>query len=180
MDRDIGGSPEASRRHLGVAWICQSKATAELSRGSEVSTRGKKSPRAAGAPRAAELWLDGGQERSVTGNILFAQALECDLDALVVELLVIAAELIATVRPAIEELTNDTDRRVWFSLKQSSASNIDSAVKIKIVDVVVKLPNQQPWNRLVANPQHLSSRTDRRYVLVTPTNFVIKAAGTQQ
>src|SRR5215831_18973706 len=47
-DCGIGESPEASRIHLGVAWIGQIKATGELSRGSEVSTRGKKSPRAAG------------------------------------------------------------------------------------------------------------------------------------
>src|SRR5262245_13424106 len=107
--------------------------------------------------------------------MLFAQVLERNLDALIVELLIIAAELIAAVRPAVEELTDDTDRCVWVSLKHRRASDIDSPVKIKIVDVVVELPNQQSWNWLVANAQHLSSRTDRRYVFVPPTNFVIKA-----
>ena len=111
----------------------------------------------------------------MTGNLLFAQVLERDLDALVVELLIIAAELLAAVRPAVEELTDGTDRCVWFSLKHRRASNIDSPVKIKIVDVSVDLSNEPSWNRLVANAQHLSSRTDRSYVLVTPANFIIKA-----
>ena len=105
--------------------------------------------------------------------MLFAQILERDLDALVVKLLVIAAELIATTRPAVEELVDHTNRRVWLSLKHRRASNIDSPVKIKFVDVSVDLSNEQAWNRLVANAQHLSSCTNRSYVLVTPTNFVI-------
>jgi hypothetical protein len=107
--------------------------------------------------------------------MLFAQVLERDLDALIVEFLEIAAELIAAVRPAVEELAYDTDRRVWFPLKHRCASNIDSPIKIKIVDVTEDLSNQQSRNWFVANAQHLGSRPDGSYVLVTPTNFIIKA-----
>jgi hypothetical protein len=38
-----------------VVWIGQAKATVELSSGSKVSTRGKKSHHAAGEARAAEV-----------------------------------------------------------------------------------------------------------------------------
>src|SRR5262249_25309636 len=62
-----------------------------------------------------------------------------------------------------------------LALAPVRASDIDGPVKIKTVDVPEGVSNEQSWNGLIANAQHLSSRTDRSYVLVTPTNFVIKA-----
>jgi len=107
----------------------EAKATIELNSGSEVSTRGKKKPRAAGEPRADDVQTGGaGLQRD--GKTLLAQVLERDLDALIVEFLIIAAELIAAARPAVEELTYDADGCVWFSLQHRCASNIDSPVEV--------------------------------------------------
>jgi hypothetical protein len=106
--------------------------------------------------------------------MLFAQVLECDLNALIVELLKVSAELIAAVGPTVEELTHDTNRCVWFSLKHRCASNVDGAVKVKIINVAVDLPYQESRDWFIADTQHFRPRSDWSYVLVTPTNFVIE------
>src|SRR5689334_13481164 len=59
---------------------------------------------------------------------LLAQVLECHLDAIVVELLVISSELVPAARPAVEELTDDPDGRVRLTLKCRRAPYVDGAV----------------------------------------------------
>jgi hypothetical protein len=96
------------------------------------------------------------------------------LDTLVVELLVVAAKLIASACAAVEKLAHHSDRRVRLTLKDGRASKVDGAIKVKVVDIVKELAHQQAWHRFVTDAQHLGSRADRSYVLVTPTNFVIE------
>ena len=105
----------------------QAKATIELNSGSEVSTRGKKKPRAAGEPRADEVQT-GGAGRQRDGKMLFAQVLEGHLYAVIVKFLEVGAELLAAVRAAVEELTDDADGRVWLTLQKGRAAHVDGAV----------------------------------------------------
>jgi len=62
--------------------------------------------------RANEAWVGRGTNAARRRKMLFAQVLARDLNALVGELLKVSAELIATVRPTVEELTHDTNRCV--------------------------------------------------------------------
>ena len=64
-------------------------------------------------------------------KLLFAQILERDLDALVIELLVVAAKLIATVGAAKEELAHHSDRSVRLALEPGRAADIDRASRSK-------------------------------------------------
>jgi hypothetical protein len=61
---------------------------------------------------------------------LLAQILECHLDAVVVEFLVIGSELFPAARASVEELSHDPDRRMRLALKGRRAADVDGAVKI--------------------------------------------------
>src|ERR1700730_15300551 len=87
-------------------------------------------------------------------KLLLTQILERHLDAVVIELLIVATELIAAIGRAIEELDHLAHRGVRRPLERGVAADIDGAIELKVVDVVIELTNQQSWHRLVANPQH--------------------------
>src|SRR5262245_52287536 len=130
-----------------------------------------------GALRSCLRWLPVGllsQSGAPSGKILFAQVLECDLDAFVVELLIVGAKLLAAIRGAIEELYDPADRGMRFPFKLGRAADVNRAVEIKVVDVVIELANQQSRHGLVANAKHFRACADWGYVLVTPANFVIE------
>src|SRR5258707_129647 len=74
---------------------------------------------------------------------LFAQVLEGDLNALVVEFLIVATELVAAVGGAMEELADRSDRRMRLSLELGRAADVDSAIEVDVVDVMVDLTHQQ-------------------------------------
>ena len=63
--------------------------------------------------------------RSLAARSLLAQIFECDLDALIIELLVVGAELIAATGGAVEELGYHSDRRVRLTFEPRRAANID-------------------------------------------------------
>ena len=75
---------------------------------------------------------------------LFAQILERNLDALVVELLIVAAKLIAAVGAAMEKLAHHSDRSVRLTFEPGCAPNVDRAIEIKVVDIVKELPTSRP------------------------------------
>jgi hypothetical protein len=54
------------------------------------------------------------------------------------------------------------------------AADVDRAIEVKVVDIVIELAHQQTGHGLIANTQDLCARAGRRYVLVAPTNFVIE------
>jgi hypothetical protein len=64
---------------------------------------------------------------------LFAQVLECDLDAFIIELLIVSAKLIAAIGAAKEELTDQSHRSMRLSLEECRASDVHRAVEIKVV-----------------------------------------------
>jgi hypothetical protein len=105
---------------------------------------------------------------------LLAQVLERDLDAVIIELLVVGAELVAAARAAVEELTDNADGRVRLTLEECRAAYVDGAVQIQVVDISVGLADQQAWNRLVPDTQHLSTGADWGNVLITPADLVIE------
>src|SRR5437667_8734106 len=70
-------------------------------------------------------------------KMLFTQVLERHLDALIIEFLIVGTKLIAATGSAVEELRNLADRSVWLSFKLGRAANVDGAVEINVVDVVV-------------------------------------------
>src|SRR6476661_5994179 len=121
--------------------------------------------RACGSDRSASLPSE---------KILLAQVLERCLDAVIVELLEVTAELIATACAAVEELVHDSDRGVRLTLKEGRAAKVDGAIEIEVVDVVIELADQQSCHGLVADAQHLRACADGSYVLVAPTNFVVE------
>ena len=57
-----------------------------------------------------------------SAKVLFTQVLERNLDTLVVELLIVAAKLIAATGAAVEKLVHHADWRVRLSLKDGRAS----------------------------------------------------------
>src|SRR5438093_1035427 len=79
---------------------------------------------------------------------LFTQVLERNLDAFVVELLIVCPKLIATTGGAVEELSHLADRGMRLSFEMGRAANVDGAVEIKIIDVFVGLAHQKTRYRL--------------------------------
>src|ERR1700704_400003 len=106
--------------------------------------------------------------------MLFAQILERHLDALIIEFLIVGTKLVAATSGAVEELGYLADRSVGFAFKLGRAANVDGAVEIKVVDIVIELSHDQALHGLVANAQDLAARAHGSYVLVTPTNFVVE------
>jgi hypothetical protein len=105
---------------------------------------------------------------------LFAQVLERDLDAVIVKLLIVRTELIAAIGPAMKELAHHANRSVRLPFQLGRAADVDRAIEIDVVDVVIKLAHQQARDGFVANAQYLRSGSDGRDVLVTPPDLVIQ------
>src|SRR5688572_24619859 len=112
--------------------------------------------------------------RATAKNFSFAQVLESDLDAIVVELLIFAAKLIAPIGAAMEELADHPDWGVRLAFEAGRAADVDRAVEVEIVDVVVEVAHHQAGDGLVADAQHLRSGADGGYVLEAPADFVIE------
>src|SRR5262245_62000298 len=106
-------------------------------------------PRAAsGTQRAMSAILSGPRRQAFTltfaagsrpQKLSFAQVFEGDLDAFVVELLIVAAKLIAAIGAAMEELGDHPDRGVGLAFEPGRAANVDRAIEVEIVDIVVEL-----------------------------------------
>src|SRR5262245_52110700 len=75
----------------------------------------------------------------------------------------------------MEELAHHPNRGVWLTFEPGRAPNIDRAIKVEVVDIVVELAHKQSRDGLVADSQHLRARAQGSYVLVTPPDFVIEA-----
>src|SRR6476646_4071343 len=90
-------------------------------------------------------------------KLSLAQVLKCNLDALIIEFLVVGTKLVAAAGGAVEELDHFADGGVWFPFELGRAADVDGAIQIQVVDVVKELAHQQPWHRLVANAQHLGT-----------------------
>jgi hypothetical protein len=56
---------------------------------------------------------------------LFPQVLERNLNAFVIELLIVTAKLIAPIARAMEELTNHSNGSVWLTVEPGCAPNVD-------------------------------------------------------
>src|SRR5215470_2734953 len=105
---------------------------------------------------------------------LFTQILERHRDAVVIELLVIAAKVAAAIGATMKILRHHTDWRVRLAFESGRAANVDRAVEIEIVDIVVEIADQQSGHWLIADAQHLGARANWSYVLVAPSDFVIE------
>jgi len=68
---------------------------------------------------------------------LFTQVLECHLDAFVIEGLKVAAKLVAATCGAIEKLAYPANRRVRLTFEGGRAPNVDRAIEIEIVDILI-------------------------------------------
>jgi hypothetical protein len=110
-----------------------------------------------------------------TTSDLFAKIFEGDLDAFIVQPLIVAAELLATVGPAMEELAHHPHWGVRLTFKFRCAAHVNRAVKVIIINVMIDLADVQPIGRLAANAQHFGSCTDRGNMLVAPPLLVIEA-----
>src|SRR5262245_6970972 len=105
---------------------------------------------------------------------LFPQILERYGDAVVIELLVIAAKVAAAIGTAMKILRNHADRRMRLTLEPGRAANVDRAIEIEVVDIVVEIAHHPSGHRLIADAQHLGARADWSYVLIAPSDFVIE------
>jgi hypothetical protein len=105
---------------------------------------------------------------------LFTQIPERSLDALVIELLIVGAKLIAAIGAAMEKLGHHSDRSMRLTFEPSCAPNVDRAIEIKVVGIVKEVADQQARHGLVADAQHFCSRADRCYVLIAPPYFVVE------
>ena len=74
----------------------------------------------------------------------------------------------------MEELADHSNRGVRFTVKPGCAPDVDRAIEVEIVDVVVELTHKQAPHRFVADAQHLRSGADGSDVLVAPPDFVIE------
>src|SRR5258705_72143 len=106
--------------------------------------------------------------------LLFAQILERSLDAVVVKLLIVAAKLVAASGTAVEKLCHHSHRSMRQTFEPRGAANVDRAIKIKVVDIVIEVADQQARHRLVADAQHFRAGADRGHGLATPPDFVIE------
>src|SRR5262245_54653657 len=115
-----------------------------------------------------------GEAGPTVEELLFAQILERSLDAVVVELLIFGAKLVAASGTAVEKLCHHSKRSMRQTVEPRGAANVDRAIKVKVVDVVIEVADQEARHRLVADAQHFCACADRGYVLVTPPDFVIE------
>src|ERR1700720_1345595 len=104
----------------------------------------------------------------------FTQVLERNLDAFVIEGLKVAAILVAATGGAIEKLAYPANRSVRLTFEGGRAPNVDRAIEIEIVDILIELTDQQPRHGLLADAQHLRAVAHRSYMLIAPPDFVIE------
>src|ERR1700716_142169 len=100
--------------------------------------------------RGAQAFVSHLCELPRPGKMLFTQVLERHLDALIIEFLIVGTKLIAATGGAVEELGYLADRSMWLSFELGRAANVDGAIEINVVDVVIELTHQQARHRLVA------------------------------
>src|SRR5882672_292502 len=105
---------------------------------------------------------------------LFTEGLECNLDAFVIEGLKVAAKLVAATGGAIEKLAYPANRGVRLTFEGGRAPNVDCAIEIEIVDILIGLADQQPRHGLLADAQHLRAVAHRGDMLIAPPDFVIE------
>src|SRR5882757_7871034 len=105
---------------------------------------------------------------------LFTQVLECNLDAFVIEGLKVAAKLVAAIGGAIEKLAYPANRGVRLTFEGGRAPNVDRAIEIQIVDILIGLADQQPRHGLLADAQHLGAVAHGGEMLIAPPDFVIE------
>src|SRR4030095_767916 len=106
---------------------------------------------------------------------LFAKILQRNLDAVVVKLLIIAAELVTPIGPAMKKLADHPDGGIRLTFELCRAADVDRTVKFVIIYIMIDLADQWAVGRLAAHAQHLGARAHRGDVLVTPPLLIIKA-----
>ena len=70
---------------------------------------------------------------------LLTEVFEGNIDAVVIELLVLVLELIAATCPAMEELGDRPDWRIGRSIHPCRRSEIDETVQVVVDDIVIQL-----------------------------------------
>src|SRR5262249_38153142 len=109
-----------------------------------------------------------------TANELLAEILQGNLDTVIVELLIVAAELVAAIGPTMKKLTDDPDRGMRLALEFGGAADVNGTVEIIIINVMIDLPDLQPVGRLAPDTEHLGPRANTCNVLVTPPLLVVE------
>src|SRR5712672_2634568 len=89
---------------------------------------------------------------------LLTKIFERDLDAVIIELLIFSAKLIALTGTAVEKLAYHSHRGVRLTFESRRADNVDGAIEIKIIDIMVEIAHLQPCHGLAADSKHLRSR----------------------
>src|SRR5206468_1408944 len=107
---------------------------------------------------------------------LLAEIFQCDLDALVIHLLIAGAILITAICAAMEKLDHRSDQGLTLTFDACGASDIDHAVEIEVIDIVVELAHCWSTRRLVADAKHLCSRPEWRNMLIAPPAFLMPQA----
>jgi hypothetical protein len=104
---------------------------------------------------------------------LLAKVFQGNLNAVVIEFLVLGSELITAAGAANKKLDHRCYRRMGRKLHPRCTSDVRKAVQIVIDDVVEKLAYLHSFHRLIADPQHLRPRSQCWNMFVTPSHFVI-------
>src|SRR5207253_2426030 len=90
-------------------------------------------------PVASREGRDGPARSPTIIYTLLAKMLERDLDALIKKLLILGAKLVATIGAAVEKLGYYAHGGMRLTFQPRRASNIDRAIEIIIVDIVIEL-----------------------------------------
>jgi hypothetical protein len=88
---------------------------------------------------------------------------------------IIAAELVTAVRTAMKELAHHPDGSIGLTFELCATADVDRAVEVIIINVMIDLSDQWPIGGLAAHTQHLGACADRCNVLVTPPLLIIEA-----
>src|SRR6185503_20344937 len=99
---------------------------------------------------------------------LLAEILQGNLNSVIVHLLILGPEFLAPVGGTMEELDHHPHRSLPWPLDPRRAADVDHAVEIEVVDVMIELVHLDASGGLIADAQHLRARTNGGYVLVTP------------
>lgn len=73
---------------------------------------------------------------------LLSEVFQGNLNSIVVHLLILGPELLAAVGGAVEKLADLANWRVWLAFEKSGAADVDRAVEIEVVDVLIELAHQ--------------------------------------
>src|SRR6476659_4326476 len=107
---------------------------------------------------------------------LLAEIFQRNLNSVIVHLLILGPEFLAPVRGTMEELDHHPDRGLPWPLDPRRAADVDHAVEIEVVDVVIELVHLYTAGGLIADAQHLRTRTNGGYVLVAPPAILMPQA----